>query len=350
MRGIADEIHRMSSSSLANQEALYKPVVLLVWAAMTWVAVVYFGRGWPTSLLRALHITSQNEVVPGGSRTLLQHATEYLSVLPMLVAPPIVLLALFEFRHRYMFEDEMARAIAEEDLRDIDGYYGNGDDASANANQKENPRGFWVLEYDGRIIGAMGLDGRKPGAQLDSLADKTKVEGAPANGKSHDSSASSTAVADTSTERALRSRSKAAQQTAAAGVPADESALPAKVLHLRRFATSYTFRPSDIEDDMLDYVSAHAFASSDADSLVITLRPTIERGLASRLAKNGWKELTKGDEREAVSARMRAQEVRRSETGPGWKRIVGAIWPVSLEPKTYAIDRIAWESKAQAAS
>jgi hypothetical protein len=248
-----------------------------------------------------------------------------------------------------MFEAEMSRAIAEEDMRDIDGYYGQTVDSSSVERRSDLPRGFWVLEYDARIIGAMGLDSRKPGAELDSLVDKSKATVTNASGG--EAQASSTAIAAESSSTALRTRSKAPQTNkgnSAVDATKERAALPDGTLHLRRFATSYTFRPSDIEDDLLDFVAAHAFASQEVKDLVITLRPSIEKGLARRLAKNGWTLLEKGDRREAASARKREHESQRLRDGSGWKRAVDALWPIELEVRTYVIDRSTWESKNRA--
>lgn len=269
---------------------------------------------------------------------LLQTATEWLSLTPLIVVAPIVLLALFEMRHRSMFEDRMARAIGEEDMRELEEYY--------QVKEEGAKGGFWVLEYDGRIIGAVGLDARKPGQELDSTVDMVKpvvgdkkLEDVPAEAEA--TSASATAAA--TSPYPLRSRTKQATESTPTKsivapsnsiTPSTTPALPADTLHLRRFASSLSFRPADIEDDLLSFAAGHAFAHSDVKYIVVTARPSVEKSLARRLKKNGWTLLPKGD----------AREVGKNE---GEQGLVGAIWPLDLGARTFVLTREQWESLAK---
>lgn len=273
----------------------------------------------------------------------MQSATEWLSITPLIVVAPIVLLALFEMRHRSMFEDKMSRAIGEEDMRDIEGYYAIG--------EKDGKNGFWVLEYDGRIIGAVGLDGRKPGQQLDAAVDhpKTtgdkKIEDTPAA----DSTDAASSSATTSSPYPLRSRGKASFTTSETkptlsvtppNPSLSSSPLPSGTLHLRRFATSLSFRPANIEDDLLSFISEYAFGQQTGQEenkqIVITLRPAVEKALAKRLRKNGFVVVPKGAESEVEGV-----DAKDAKGG-----IVAALWPLDLSAKTFVLTREQWKKQA----
>ncbi|ORY64634.1 hypothetical protein BCR35DRAFT_308739 [Leucosporidium creatinivorum] len=332
----------MEPSSLANQAALFKPLIVLLWAGLTHLLIVYVGRGWPTSVHNLFASVPKEPLGDGGY---MQTATEWLSLTPLIVVAPIVLLALFEMRHRSMFEDKMSRAIGEEDMRDIEEYYAVG--------QRDGKQGFWVLEYDGRIIGAMGLDGRKPGQQLDAAVDHAKtdddkkIEDAP----STDSTDAASTSATTSSPYPLRSRGKVSTDpkpslsvtppTPALGTSTTTtlSSLPSGTLHLRRLATSLSFRPAHIEDDLLSFVGEYAFGKETGQEenkqIVITLRPAVEKNLAKRLKKNGFVAVPKGAESEVVGV-----DAQQAKAG-----IVAALWPLDLSARTFVLTREQWEKQ-----
>lgn len=272
----------------------------------------------------------------------MQSATEWLSITPLIVVAPIVLLALFEMRHRSMFEDKMSRAIGEEDMRDVEGYYAVG--------EKDGKNGFWVLEYDGRIIGAVGLDGRKPGQQLDAAVDHAKaadkkIEDTPTTDATDAASASAT----TSSTYPLRSRGKAStiepkpssssRDSSTTSTATSTSTLPTGTLHLRRFATSLSFRPADIEDDLLSFISEYAFGDStgqeENQQIVITLRPAVEKALVKRLRKNGFVAVPRGSESDVAG--VDAQD--------GKGGLLGALWPLDLSARTFVLTRGQWEKQ-----
>ena len=332
-------------SSLANQAALFKPTILLLAAGLTHLIVTYLGRGWPDDL-RNLFVKTAGASDSDGS--LMVKVTQWLSITPLIIVAPIVFLAIFEMRHRNVFEDEMSRAIGEEDMREIESYY--------SVEKKDGKSGFWVLEYDGRIIGVMGLDGRKPGQQLDSVVDMPKsdstdvktVEDAPSV---VDTDGGSTSAISAS-PYPLRSRAKKGSTTATTAPSTTSSlvdatasrypslSLPAGILHLRRFATSLSFRPADIEDDLLSFACDYAFSGSSGSpsnqQIVIACRPAVEKGLAKRLRKNGWVMLGKGDQAELSSEREKKQG-----------GLVEMLWPLDLSPRTFSITREQWEKRVQ---
>lgn len=304
-----------------------------------------------------------------------------------MVTPPIVLLAIFELRHRNLyvgtlslltlgglfasltlerclsrrFEDEMTRTIGEEDMREIEGYYKV--DQIAHPEKDGDRSGFWVLEYDGRIIGAAGLDGRKPGQHLDSVVDliANKKQEDEATSNKDDSPATATSTAASSTTRTLRSRNKLSANTEAdettpslsltpptpssgtssTSVPFTTSPLPLGTLHLRRFATSMSFRSADIEDDLLTHISSFAFSSSTTQQIVIAVRPAVQKSLVKRLKKNGWELTSKGGELEVpIVGKGDGKNVENVGT---FEKVARVVWPLNLESRTFVLTRKAWE-------
>lgn len=321
----------MEPAAVANLTALYLPVTMLVWAAATHFLVTNFAGGWPTGA--NLFFTSG-----------LTEAIEYLKVqwpmdlitmlklAPTMVTPPILLLALFELRHRNRFEDEMKRAIGEEDMRDIEGYYGTTSDALAKKTVGGRS-GFWVLEFDGRIIGAFGLDGLKPGEGLDSAIDHVAGTGGATKPITD-------APASTDSPRVLRPRKSAA--TLSTPTPAAPSSYT-DTLHLRRFASSLSFRPTGIDDDLLVHAAKFAFSPSSSSSsplppaskIIIQIRPSISSVFVNRLVKNGYKLVEQG------KGNLEVTEVR---SPAGWvENFAAAIWPLDLNWRTYVLEKSVWE-------
>ncbi|SCZ88668.1 BZ3500_MvSof-1268-A1-R1_Chr2-1g04560 [Microbotryum saponariae] len=337
-------------SASSNSAALFSPLGLLGWAVLTQFFVTMIGKGWPSSL-RYLVSMGRYPVPAYHDSSLIHHGTEWLTSLPLFIAPPIILLALFEMVHRPRFEDEVQRAIGEEDMRDIEGYYGTAE----KTNDSETGRkGAWVLEYDQRIIGLVTLDGRKPGQNLDSVVDLTVDNNDKIDGPE---SAQSTA-ADATTGTLLRQRNSKISDapslsltppTPSLGTPPStkpiaSTPLPKGVLHIRRFATSLSFRPADIEDDLLDFVADYAFESPETTKLVIACRPVPEAAFARRLKKNSYQAVPKGSELEVPIIGKSTHPRPRS----GLDKVVATIWPISLEPRTFVLTREAY-NKALAA-
>ncbi|KDE08876.1 hypothetical protein MVLG_00973 [Microbotryum lychnidis-dioicae p1A1 Lamole] len=294
-------------SASSNSAALFSPLGLLGWAVLTQFFVTMIGKGWPSSL-RYLVSMGRYPVPAYHDSSLIHHGTEWLTSLPLFIAPPIILLALFEMVHRPRFEDEVQRAIGEEDMRDIEGYYGSAE----KMNDSETGRkGAWVLEYDQRIIGLVTLDGRKPGQNLNSVVDLTVDNNHKIDGPDS---------------------------------PIASTPLPKGVLHIRRFATSLSFRPADIEDDLLDFVADYAFESPETTKLVIACRPVPEAAFARRLKKNSYQAVPKGSELEVPIIGKPTHPRPRS----GLDKVVATIWPISLEPRTFVLTRESY-NKALAA-
>lgn len=234
-------------------------------------------------------------------------------------------------RHRNLFEDEMTRAIGEEDMRDIEGYYGVAAQQEAGAKS-----GFWVLEFEGRIIGAMGLDARKPGQHLDAIMDGSAGKVKTLANDSESPVAKSSAVE--SQAYALRSRDKTAKAVSTPNLPASTSA--ATTLHLRRFATSLSFCAADIEDDLLEFLAKFTFASSASPAptaIVTTLRPSVEKSLARRLAKHGWREAARDEV--AYQVHGGAENGKGANKRSAWASAVDKFWPLALDRRAWVLVR-----------
>jgi hypothetical protein len=279
----------------------------------------------------------------------------------------------------------MRRAIGEEDLRDITRYYGvkkDGDAAKKADTQKqpEQRKGFWVLEYENRILGLVGIDGTKPGQRLDTIMDhldsaktrkddkkKQEEEVSAIEATSTPDSASTTATS--TTEKSLRSRNlksldlpekdsapslsvtppSPASGSAPSSYALASSPLPDGTLHLRRFTTSMSFRSADIEDDLLEFAAKAAFATQDENSpaparqLVVALRPTVQTSLKRRLEKHGWTFVPKGSELEVPLSGSRSAL---SPSDSSFSKAIATIWPLSLEPRTMVLKRSVWEERS----
>lgn len=278
----------------------------------------------------------------------------------------------------------MRRVIGEEDLRDVKGFYGveggeEIEEKEEDEGQQQQRKGFWVLEYDGRLIGAIGLDGRKAGQTLDSTVDlelpspsEKKDGGASASTSATDVNSTTTATSgsDATLAYALRSRAQKAKDLAPAApslsvtpptpavggtsssfpVSSPSSSLPDGTLHLRRLATSLSFRAAGIEDDLLSFLGSAAFSprlstAPDAPSakepaaknVVTVLRPNVQKALARRLRSNGWVEVPRGSE----------LEVTEGGDGKG-KTLVERLWPLDLQQRTYVLTKAAWERREAA--
>lgn len=216
---------------------------------------------------------------------------------------------------------------------------------------RDSKSGFWVVEYDGRVVSAMGLDGHKPGRHLASTVDVVKQYTSHRKQSESSSTVASTDSAFTSatssSPHVLRSRTKPSTADARPSPPSTSStpgssdpilfpsppsSLPARTLHLRRFATSLCFRPVTIADDLLSFVGNFAFSSStdavDNERIVVVARPSLEQEFVKRLRKNGWTMLPRGDEWELIDGH---------ETKLGG--LVETIWPLDLSPRTFVLTR-----------
>lgn len=347
---------------------------------------VRFSSGYPAWIHNSFSSNPKpfNELSP-----IWQSFADSLLLFPLFLGPPIIVLALFEMRHRALFEAEMRRAIGEEDLRDITKYYGvkkRGEEANKVDSQKEpeQRKGFWVLEYENRILGLIGIDGRKPGQRLDSIMDhldslkaakknvdkKEEEEEEEPSTEEKVSSASTTATSKS--DKNLRSRnlkslalpendSSAPSLSVTPPSPASGSApssyaltsspLPDGTLHLRRFTTSMSFRSADIEDDLLEFAAKSAFSSAPgsdpkssslppARQLVISLRPTVQTSLKRRLEKHGWTLVPRGSELEVPLSGSKSVP---SPPPSTLSKTIEAVWPLSLEPRTMVLKRSTWE-------
>ncbi|GAA5983203.1 hypothetical protein JCM10908_000194 [Rhodotorula pacifica] len=364
----------MEPSSLANQAALFKPVSLVAWLAVTHFLIIRFTSGYPAFVHDRLW-PDNPKVFQAGAASL-SPVWEIVTLLPVIVAPIIAILAAFEWRHRNLFEAEMRRTIGEEDMRDIAKYYGVENQGGARevgkeAKKGDTPRqrhGFWVLEFDNRMLGAVGLDGRKPGQPLESVVDQIDKPASSKKSETDESAskslapetASTSAVEKTTAGASIRNRAgdqKAGETPSVSVTPPTPSSgsepqpytldsastLPDGTLHLRRFGTSLSFRPAGIDDDLLQHVAKVAFSPSTsadepepAQQIVFQLRPTAQKSLRRTLERNGWELVPKGSELE-VSPNAAAIRTNKS--------VVDPIWPLDLSERTMVLRRSSWERR-----
>ncbi|GAA5887773.1 hypothetical protein JCM6882_000748 [Rhodosporidiobolus microsporus] len=389
----------MEPSSLANQYALFTPIPIILSLGLSHVLITHFTAGYPAFIHNVIYPSSPKSY--NEKAAILQLVTDSVLLIPLFIAPVVALLAFFEWRHRNLFENEMRRAIGEEDLREIKAYYDVEDvpepvevvegeegvaaaaePAAAPKKEKKVVKkattaggeqlqrsGFWVLEYDNRLIGAVALDGRKPGQKLDAVADHPvpssagdKKKEAASSSLSPESAEASGIEGSAEVGYALRSRNKkdgdaAPSLSVTPPTPASGSAptfsisssaaLPARTLHLRRFASSLSFRPAGIESDLLDFVLNKAFspASDDddedavapAEQVVITLRPSVQKAFRSDLEDYGFELVPRGSELEVAPSAVGASETQKGALAP--------VWPLSLETRTMVYRRAKWEKK-----
>lgn len=336
----------MEPSSSANQAALWSPIILLIWAILTHSLVVYIGTGWPQWLCLFKGVKYVWGSWP-------YEAVQVLKVLPAIVSPPIVLLAGFEMKHRNMFEESMTRAIGEEDLIDVEGYYSTKDSVAGAGEGKKvtkevgGRKGFFVLEYDNRIIGAFGIDGRKPGKVLDTIV------GLPLpDSKKVDSPATIAATATTPTlpesPYPLRNRSAKTGIPSTPTSPSPSSSSDSTytdTVQLRRFGTSLSFRPAGIDEDLINYAAAFAFSTASPSSLppakklIYTLRPSIEKDLLAKLIAAGFKEVADGSELVYEPEAWKVEKLSLIQS------LVNKVWPISLVWKTYALTVEDWTKR-----
>ncbi|GAA6062729.1 hypothetical protein JCM10212_005932 [Sporobolomyces blumeae] len=367
----------MEPSSLANRAALFKPLSLVSACALSHVLISRFTAGYPPYLH---NLVSSNPKPYNDLAPIWQSIADTLLLVPLFLGPTIMILAMFEMRHRALFETEMRRAIGEEDLRDITKYYGVkkvGEQAKIDTQkQPEQRKGFWVLEYDDRILGVVGIDGTRPGQPLDSIMDHVDAARAKRTAKDKvedesiatQDSAESTATPSKSTTstraRAPKSLDVAAQAsapslsvtppspasgTAPSSYALASSPLPDGTLHLRRFTTSMSFRSADIEDDLLEHAAKEAFATRESDSssppparqLVVALRPTVQKELKSRLEKHGWALVPQGSELEVPLSGQKTSTSPKSAIS----KALDVVWPLSLQPRTMVLKRSVWEAR-----
>lgn len=332
----------MEPAAQANKSALFTPMILMLWVLFTNTLVERYVGGWPDSVYNLFSGRGfEDWVLENWSVGMLQ----WLKLAPVLVAPPIVLLAFFELRHRNKFEDEMTRAIGDEDLRGIKEYY--QDNKATGAGRS----GFWVLEFDSRIIGTFALDGMKPTVCLDSTVDHEMI-----TKKKEDTPAEiATAVVEKDERYALRNRSAKATAvvTASSSSAIIEPSTYTDTLHLRRFATSLSFRPTGIEDDFLEFAAKFAFSPSPtspppAAKIVIAVRPAVQEPFVATLLKAGYKPASTVPGTPTVdmdSWRKRALPKGRTIV-PLTDKLLNPIWPLNLEWVTFVLTKEDWLARA----
>ena len=262
----------MEQAPLANAAAFFRPRSLIAWLAVSSAFAYRFNWLPSRSHVQAVLHGTTGRWTAGEWLRLIVELTRPLPVFALLA---IAFIACFEMLHRRTFDRAMRHAIGAEDMRSLAAYYNL---PGATGTKPAGRTGFMVIEYDGRIIGCAGLDGRKPGERLGGV-DEAEVEaGAPVE-----------AARD-----GLRKR-KTVQTNGDARAPA--------TCELRHLTCSLSFRETGIEGDLLDYILRFAFAPSTTDvgdglpsatvppaqRIEILLRPALQRSLAATLAARGFR-------------------------------------------------------------
>ncbi|KEI40716.1 uncharacterized protein L969DRAFT_85937 [Mixia osmundae IAM 14324] len=304
---------RLELAAFANSLAFTRPASL-AFLLIASTSFIYIFKWVPN-----FHVS---DILSGATRTWTFTETafaimEALYFLPGLAAVIALMIGTFELRHKMHFDIIMRRVMGEEDVRDIEGFYNvvNGKLA------QDSPSGFWVLEFDERIIGCMSLDGERAGELLDSFEDK----GASPNGKSNGVKAIKSSPAS-----GLRSRKRTQRGVSNAG----------KTREIRHLTTSLTFREIDVDADMIEFALKYAFAPPSgppADRVVISVYNQLEASRAKTLVGLGFT-------REGPDARVKSL----IQTGRWAKleRVMETFWPLDLRASLYEITREQWTKRS----
>ncbi|KIJ51373.1 hypothetical protein M422DRAFT_203530 [Sphaerobolus stellatus SS14] len=130
----------MQPLTTANNNAYFHPLTLSVWVGISSIMMVLF-KWWPST------------TGPLGYWGLLWPV-------PAFATMAVPILIFFEWFHRPVFEEPLQKALREEDIRDLIGYY-----------SRSPASGFYVLEHKEKVIGIVGLDAN---AKLDADAKPSK--------------------------------------------------------------------------------------------------------------------------------------------------------------------------------
>ncbi|THH16743.1 hypothetical protein EW146_g3947 [Bondarzewia mesenterica] len=203
---------QMEPLAFANNRAYFHPVTLAIWIAVSSIFAQYM-KWWPDPS---------------------QGFLGYLLVLPAFFAPAVPIMFFIDWRNRPDIEERAEKVLRRPDLYDISAYY-----------SRSPASGFWILEYNGKLIGLIALD-----ASLD---------------------ASSDLVAQPVSEQQLKKLLHAKGTS--------------PVATIRHFFVEEAYRPVAVEEDLLQYAVRVAFETGktirEIRILGSPLRPTVEECLRS---------------------------------------------------------------------
>lgn len=175
----------MEGLTVANRRAVFHPFTLSMWVALSCIMIQYFGW-WPNP----------------------EHGfLGFFSVVPAFACWAVPILALIDWINRPYFEDATSKALHCLDVANVEEYYARSPSS-----------GFFVLEYDGSIIGLVAIDASKDSQSNQSFKEHNKVKGQKRG-------TSSVAV-------------------------------------IRHFYVEELFRKANVQDDLVAFAVRHAFDSS----------------------------------------------------------------------------------------
>lgn len=176
----------MEGLTVANRRAVFHPFTLSIWVALSCIMIQYFGW-WPNP----------------------EHGFwRFFSTVPAFACWAVPILALIDWINRPYFEDATSDALHGLDVVNIGEYYARSPSS-----------GFFVLEYDGSIIGLIAIDASKDSQSNQSFKENDKVKGQKRGTSS--------------------------------------------VAMIRHFYVEELFRKTDVQDDLVTFAVRHAFDSSE---------------------------------------------------------------------------------------
>ncbi|KAH9944427.1 uncharacterized protein BXZ73DRAFT_96916 [Epithele typhae] len=224
----------MEPIAVANQKMYFNPLVVALWVALSSVWVQW-QNWWPRPELGLFG---------------------YLTPVPAFGALSIVFMFAIDWLNRWGFEDRSSHVLRSPDLVDIPAYY-----------SRSPASGFWVLEYNSRLVGFIALD-----ASLDAASDAAL-------------DAAATAVAGP------KSKGKGKAKTKADPTPKRAPATTkgtAAVASIRHFYVDEPYRPADMADDLLSFALEHAFGADKTLEAVRAHSSPLQGYVAKSLAKHGF--------------------------------------------------------------
>ncbi|KAI0724501.1 hypothetical protein C8T65DRAFT_626693 [Cerioporus squamosus] len=207
----------MEPIATANRKVYTNPLVLAFWVGLSCVFVEYM-KWWPKPE---------------------QGLLGYLAPVPAFGTLSIALMFAVDWLNRWDFEDQTTLVLRRPDLADIPTYY-----------SRSPSSGFWVVEYNGRVIGLIGLD-----ASLDAESDA----GVAAN-----------TIKDKDGKVAL-------------------SRGTSPIATIRHFYVDEQYRPANLADDLLDHALKHAFTSDVKLQVVRASESPLQRYISDALRKRGFR-------------------------------------------------------------
>lgn len=178
--------------AVANRRAALHPLTLSIWVALSCVMIEYFSW-WPNP----------------------EHGfLGWLSPVPAFACWAVPILSLIDWINRPYFEDVASDTLRRPDVADIQEYYARSPSS-----------GFFVLEYDGRIIGLIAVD-----ASEDSQSDKNSVRTGEI-------------------EKTIQEKKR-------------DSSMTSSTATISHIFVENPFRNADVQDDLVSFATDYAFTTS----------------------------------------------------------------------------------------